>query len=319
MTFASGIIVNVELSWLAPSKLRRTVLVGSERMVIYDEARPSRCGCSIAASSTGIRRRSASTTSPTAAATSSRRRSSRYEPLGLELRRLRHGDSEPATAWSSTRRSRGSVVRIVEAADESLRAGGREVSLDHGDIGAQPLRVESSRPYDRVSARRPTCGPPQRGALSPDRGRRPRDPYLGVLPTSCAGARVGADCNICDHTFVEGDVVVGDRVTIKSGVYCGTACDSRTTCSSGRRRRSPTTRSRAASARSNAGQRQSARGASIGAGAVILPGITVGEGAMVGAGAVVTKGVPDPRWWSWAIPLASSGCSIRTTSARTGT
>ena len=37
MTFASGIIANVELSWLAPSKLRRTVLVGSEKMVIYDD------------------------------------------------------------------------------------------------------------------------------------------------------------------------------------------------------------------------------------------------------------------------------------------
>ena len=40
MTFASGIVVNVELSWLAPSKLRRTVLVGSERMVIYDDGAP---------------------------------------------------------------------------------------------------------------------------------------------------------------------------------------------------------------------------------------------------------------------------------------
>ena len=32
------------------------------------------------------------------------------------------------------------------------------------------------------------------------------------------GARIGADCNICDHVFVENDVVVGDRVTVKSGV-----------------------------------------------------------------------------------------------------
>ncbi len=37
MTFDSGIVANVELSWLAPSKLRRTVVVGSERMVIYDD------------------------------------------------------------------------------------------------------------------------------------------------------------------------------------------------------------------------------------------------------------------------------------------
>ena len=35
----------------------------------------------------------------------------------------------------------------------------------------------------------------------------------------CSGAVIGAECNLCDHTFVEGRVRVGDRVTIKSGVY----------------------------------------------------------------------------------------------------
>ena len=38
--------------------------------------------------------------------------------------------------------------------------------------------------------------------------------FAHVLP----GARIGADCNICDHVFIENDVVVGDRVTVKCGV-----------------------------------------------------------------------------------------------------
>jgi len=38
--------------------------------------------------------------------------------------------------------------------------------------------------------------------------------YAHILP----GARVGRNCNICDHTFVENDVIIGDRVTIKCGV-----------------------------------------------------------------------------------------------------
>src|SRR6266508_3200275 len=38
--------------------------------------------------------------------------------------------------------------------------------------------------------------------------------FAHVLP----GARIGKDCNICDHVFIESDVVVGDRVTIKCGV-----------------------------------------------------------------------------------------------------
>ena len=38
--------------------------------------------------------------------------------------------------------------------------------------------------------------------------------FAHVLP----GATVGADCNICGHTFIENDVVIGDRVTVKCGV-----------------------------------------------------------------------------------------------------
>lgn len=107
-----------------------------------------------------------------------------------------------------------------------------------------------------------------------------------------AGARIGANCNICDHTFVETGVVLGDRVTIKSGAYLwdgvvaeddvfvgpqATFCNDRFP-----RSRQPFRCERTLLS----------RGASIGAGAVILPGITVGEQAMVGAGAVVTKDVP---------------------------
>jgi len=109
-----------------------------------------------------------------------------------------------------------------------------------------------------------------------------------------AGARIGGSSNVCDHTFIEGGAVVGDRVTIKSGVYLweGTVIEDdvfigpQATFTNDRfpRSREPwecegiTVR----------------RGATIGAGAVLLPGITVGERAMVGAGAVVTRDVePD--------------------------
>lgn len=107
------------------------------------------------------------------------------------------------------------------------------------------------------------------------------------------GARIGSDCNICSHCLIENDVVIGDRVTIKSGVqlWDGTRIEDdvfvgpNVTFTNDKSPRSkaypesfPITTLR--------------KGASIGGGAVILPGITIGEGAMVGAGAVVTRDVP---------------------------
>jgi predicted dehydrogenase len=136
LSFASGVIANVELSWLAPSKLRRTVLVGSERMVIYDDgaSEPVRLfdsGVVYQDPETfgeyHLSYRSGDILSP---------RIESHEPLGLELadfvRSIRTNESmEFHTVLAR------SVVRIVEAADCSLRDRGREVVLDHGDIAPQ--------------------------------------------------------------------------------------------------------------------------------------------------------------------------------------
>ena len=136
MTFASGIVVNVELSWLAPSKLRRTVLVGSERMVIYDDGAPEPVrlfdrGVVYRDPETfgeyHLSYRSDDVISP---------RIESYEPLGLELADFVNAIHTGDRMEFHTTVAR-SVVRIVEAADRSLRAGGREVPLDHADIGRE--------------------------------------------------------------------------------------------------------------------------------------------------------------------------------------
>lgn len=108
------------------------------------------------------------------------------------------------------------------------------------------------------------------------------------------GAVVGSDCNICDHTFVEGGVRIGNRVTLKCGVYLWDGlvleddvfvgpCVAFTNDIRPRSKRHPgeylitTLR----------------QGCSLGANATILPGLTIGRWAMVGAGTVVTRDVPD--------------------------
>jgi UDP-2-acetamido-3-amino-2,3-dideoxy-glucuronate N-acetyltransferase len=109
-----------------------------------------------------------------------------------------------------------------------------------------------------------------------------------ILP----GAVIGADCNICDGTFVEHGAVLGDRVTLKCGVYVWDGvhleddvfvgpCATFTNDLLPRSGQHP-----------DAYLRTTVRqGASIGANATILPGITLGRHCLIGAGTVVTKDV----------------------------
>jgi acetyltransferase-like isoleucine patch superfamily enzyme len=113
--------------------------------------------------------------------------------------------------------------------------------------------------------------------------------FVHVLP----GARIGAECNVCDHVFIENEVLLGDRVTVKSGVQIWdgvTIGDDVFIGPNVTFTNDPAPRSRR---RPDAWPKLTIeQGASIGANATLLPGITVGRYAMVGAGAVVTRSVP---------------------------
>ncbi len=132
--------------------------------------------------------------------------------------------------------------------------------------------------------------------------------FVHVLP----GAVIGRDCNLCDHVFIENDVIVGDRVTIKSGVQLwdgvrleddvfvgpnATFTNDRLPRSGQHLAQYPTTVVR--------------QGASIGANATILPGITIEPYALIGAGAVVTRSVP-----AYAVVVGVPARILRYTAAR---
>jgi acetyltransferase-like isoleucine patch superfamily enzyme len=112
------------------------------------------------------------------------------------------------------------------------------------------------------------------------------------------GARIGSNCNICAHCFIENDVCIGDNVTVKSGVYLWDGVEieddvfigPHVTFTNDKYPRSKRYPERFLRIRIK-------RGASIGAGAALLGGITIGEGAMIGAGAIVTKNVPAGQLW----------------------
>lgn len=113
--------------------------------------------------------------------------------------------------------------------------------------------------------------------------------FVVILPE----AIIGAECNICSHSFIENDVVVGDRVTIKSGVQLWDGLRVGNDVFIGPNAsftndRFPRSRQKPEKFLVTTIQ----DGASIGAGAVILPDVTIGRNAMVAAGAVVTRSVP---------------------------
>lgn len=115
--------------------------------------------------------------------------------------------------------------------------------------------------------------------------------FAHVLP----GALIGRDCNICDHVFIENDVVLGDRVTVKCGVQLWDGLrvaddvfiGPNATFSNDKYPKSKHYQAQVL-------QTHIGKGASIGGGATVLPGLRIGARAMVGAGAVVTHDVP-PR------------------------
>lgn len=127
--------------------------------------------------------------------------------------------------------------------------------------------------------------------VSPDADVGPRT-QIWQFAVVLAGARIGADCNLNAGTFVEGGAKIGDRVTLKCGVYIwdGVTLEDDVFCGPNAtftNDRAPRSRQRPEQFE----QTRVGRGASIGAGAVILPGISIGDQAMIGAGAVVTRDV----------------------------
>ena len=114
--------------------------------------------------------------------------------------------------------------------------------------------------------------------------------FCVVLPK----AKIGKNCNICSHVFIENDVVIGDNVTVKCGVqiWDGMIIEDDvfigpnvTFCND----RYPKSRNKDWKLEPVIIK----KGASIGANATILPGVTIGKGALIGAGAIVTKDVPE--------------------------
>lgn len=118
--------------------------------------------------------------------------------------------------------------------------------------------------------------------------------FVVILPQ----AVIGADCNICSHCFIENQVQIGNHVTIKSGVqlWDGVTLEDRVFIGPNVTFTNdlyPRSQQYAA----EWSKTKVEQGASIGANATLIAGITIGRFAMIGAGSVVTKDVPPYTLW----------------------
>jgi acetyltransferase-like isoleucine patch superfamily enzyme len=122
-----------------------------------------------------------------------------------------------------------------------------------------------------------------------------------------AGAKIGSDCNINAHCFIENDVIIGNNVTIKCGVYLWDGIIIEDNVQIGpaavfTNDKYPRAKDYSFTLRRTVIK----KGASIGANATILGGIIIGEYAMIGAGSVITKDVPAGELW-YGSPAKSHG------------
>lgn len=111
-------------------------------------------------------------------------------------------------------------------------------------------------------------------------------------------AKIGTGCNICANVLIENEVIVGNNVTVKSGVQLWDGVTLEDNVFVGP---NVTFTNDLFPRSKNSDWKLSKtvvkKGASIGANATIICGITIGEGAMIGAGSVVTKDVPAGEIW----------------------
>jgi UDP-2-acetamido-3-amino-2,3-dideoxy-glucuronate N-acetyltransferase len=117
--------------------------------------------------------------------------------------------------------------------------------------------------------------------------------YVVVLPN----AKIGEYCNVCAHSFIENDVIIGNNVTIKCGVYLWDGITIDDNVQIGPNVTFTNDKFPRAKQPFKLQRTKIMKNASIGAASVIMGGVIIGENAMIGAGSIVTKDVPANELW----------------------
>ncbi|MBI3637914.1 MAG: Gfo/Idh/MocA family oxidoreductase [Candidatus Rokubacteria bacterium] len=271
MTFASGVRGHIFVSWLHPFKDQKLVVIGTNKMVVFDDTLPSERKVQLYPHRVDWIERIPVAVKAEAEAVAI----SDEEPL---LEECRHFIDCVATR----RRPRTdgmngvTVLRILEACQQSLEKGGQPVSLL---TTAAPAPRWTAHPTATVDA-----------GCEIGEGTRIWH-FCHVMP----GARIGRGCSLGQNVFVAKDVVIGSNVKIQNNVsvYEGVVLEDDVFCGPSMVFTNVLTPRSHVSRKHEYRPTLVRKGATIGANATVLCGHTIGRYAFIGAGAVVTRDVPD--------------------------
>lgn len=270
LRFAQGVRAHVFVSWLHPFKEHRFILVGERQMAIVDDAKgwdgklvlyPHRVEWT--EGRVPVAEQAAAVAVPVAPA----------EPLAEECRHFLdciRTRSEPRTSGEVGL----GVLRLLDAGERSLLAGGRSVVLT-GGVPAGPVIHPTAVVDD--------------GASIGDRS------HVWHFSHVMSGAVVGEDCTLGQNVFVGSRARIGNRVKLQNNVsvYDGVELEDDVFVGPSAVFTNVPNPRAAVDRRAQFVRTLVRRGATVGANSTVVCGVTLGRYAFVGAGAVVTRDVPD--------------------------
>jgi UDP-2-acetamido-3-amino-2,3-dideoxy-glucuronate N-acetyltransferase len=265
--FASGVQAHIFVSWLHPFKEQKLTVVGSKKMAVFDDVQPKDKLVLYPHTIDWLER--------TPVAHKSEGEVIELppcEPLKRECEHFLHCISTreiPRTSGASSL----AVLQVLQACEESLQKEGSSV---------------------RVQARRPSYHAHSSAVI--DEGAEIGEGtkiwhFSHIMP----GCKIGRNCNLGQNVVVSPQVRVGDNVKIQNNVslYTGVELEDDVFCGPSMvftnviNPRSQVTR------KNEYRKTLVKRGASIGANATIICGVTLGMYSFVGAGAVISRDVPN--------------------------
>jgi UDP-2-acetamido-3-amino-2,3-dideoxy-glucuronate N-acetyltransferase len=268
--FQSGVMAHIFVSWLHPFKEQKLAIIGGRRMAVFDDTDPERKLVLYSHRIDWIDR------APVAQKDAGQVvKLPAHEPLRLECehfldclttRRRPRTDAESGVR----------VLQVLEACEESLLAQGKPIELTPTSRSAPRYQAHSTAVIDE------NCKIGEGTVIWH---------FSHVMP----GARIGRNCNFGQNVVISPGVVIGDNVKIQNNVsvYTGVELEDDVFCGPSM------VFTNVINPRSHVSRKHEyrrtlvRRGASIGANATVVCGVTLGKYCFIGAGAVVTRNVPD--------------------------